>query len=80
MEQLQAARHDPAQTPLAEDERALLLVILKMVADSNSLTTDDMEQLKGLGWREADIFEAISHATSMVGMDMLLNAFHVREM
>ncbi|MBF0188457.1 MAG: hypothetical protein HQL50_11095, partial [Magnetococcales bacterium] len=72
LDQLETAKREPSQTPLPEDELALLTVILKVVADSNSLTAEDISHLKELGWNEADIFEAISHATSMVGIDMLL--------
>ncbi|MGN7613152.1 carboxymuconolactone decarboxylase family protein [Magnetococcales bacterium HHB-1] len=80
LQQIEKVRKNPQEAPLDKDAHALLMVILKVMRDSNSLTVEDMESLKALGWSEVDIFEAIAHATQMVGIDLLLNAFHVRDM
>ncbi|MBF0194356.1 MAG: hypothetical protein HQL71_07335 [Magnetococcales bacterium] len=80
IEQIQQVQKEPKSAPLEPNELALLMVIIKVIRDSNSLTQEDIQSLLQLGWQEADIFEAIAHGTQMVGMDLLLNAFHVKEM
>ncbi|MBF0381583.1 MAG: hypothetical protein HQL69_11225 [Magnetococcales bacterium] len=79
LEQIQQVIKDPQTAPLEPKEHTMLMVIIKVIRDSNSLTQDDMQSLLKLGWKEADIFEAIAHGTQMVGMDLLLNAFHVQK-
>jgi uncharacterized peroxidase-related enzyme len=68
---------DPSKAPLEENELAMLLFVLKVIKDSNSITQEDVNKLKALGWTDADILDATYHATSQVGADKIFNAFKI---
>ncbi len=68
---------NPAKAPLEDNELALLLFVLKVVKNSNSITQDDVNILKSHGWSDSDIMDATYHGTSQVGSDKLFNAFKI---
>ena len=68
---------DPAKAPLEEKELALLLFVLKVVNNSNSILPDDVARLKELGWSDGDILDATYHGTSQVAADKIFNAFGI---
>ena len=68
---------DPSKAPLEEKETALLLFVLKVVRDSNSIQESDVQALRNLGWTDADILEATFHGTSQVSSDRIFNAFKI---
>ncbi|MEI6062184.1 MAG: hypothetical protein WCR72_15895, partial [Bacteroidota bacterium] len=63
--------------PLEEKELALLLFVLKVVNNSNSILPDDVARLKELGWGDGDIMDATYHGTSQVAADKIFNAFGI---
>jgi len=73
-----AMKKDASKAPLAEKEKALLLFVLKATNDSKSTTKEDIENLRKLGWSDAEIFFATSYAADMVAFDILINAFKVK--
>jgi len=77
MEEIQAAQANPEQAPMEGKDIALLLFVLKVVADSNSITESDMNKLREIGWQDSEILEATFHGTSQIGTDMIFNAFKV---
>lgn len=74
-DQLSEIKKDPAKAPLEEKELAMLLFVLRVVKDSNSIDKEDIESLKAHGWTDADILDATYHGTSQVGIDKIFNAF-----
>ncbi len=78
-DQIGEIKRDPEKAPLDAKELALLLFILKVVKDSNSIIESDIEALKKLGWNDKDILEATYHAATQVGMDMIFNAFKIEK-
>jgi uncharacterized peroxidase-related enzyme len=70
-------RKDPRKAPLDEKELTLLLFVLRMIDDSNSIKAEDIEKLHNLGWSDADILDASYHAASQVGVDKIFNAFKI---
>jgi AhpD family alkylhydroperoxidase len=68
---------DPAKAPLDEKELALLLFVLKVIKDSNSIQQVDVNKLKDLGWSDGDIIDATYHGTTQVGVDKIFNAFKI---
>jgi alkylhydroperoxidase family enzyme len=76
-EQLADIRKNPSLAPLDEKELPLLLFVLKVVKDSNSITQSDVDELKNLGWTDADILEATYHGTAQSGVDKIFNAFKI---
>jgi uncharacterized peroxidase-related enzyme len=76
-EMMNKIKADPSMAPLDEKELALLLFVLKVVNDSNSIEASDMEKLHTLGLDDADILDATYHATTQVGVVKIFNAFHI---
>ncbi|MDA8225669.1 MAG: hypothetical protein M0T86_07090 [Betaproteobacteria bacterium] len=77
IEQVQAAKRDPASAPLPPKDVAMLLFTLKAARDSNSVTATDIDALRKAGWSDADILDGLNHAANMLAADMLLNALKV---
>jgi len=78
-ESIAAIKQDPSKAPLEKNELALLLFVLKVVADSNSTTQSDVDALRSLGWTDADILEATYHGATQVGVDKIFNAFKIEQ-
>lgn len=76
-DQLLAAKEDYEKIPLDEKDKELVKFVLKVVKDSHSTTAEDMDKLRGLGWSDRDILDAVNHGTSQVSSDMIFNAFKI---
>ena len=76
-EEIETVKTDISKAPLNEKESALLAFVVKVIKDSSSTTSEDMENLRKLGWTDKDILDATWHATSQVASDMLFNAFKI---
>ncbi|MBF0457614.1 MAG: hypothetical protein HQK99_06945 [Nitrospirae bacterium] len=70
---------DPRKAPLPEKEKALLLFVLKAVKNPHSVVGSDVDELRGLGWSERDIFDALVHGANMVAADILIDTFKVEQ-
>ncbi len=76
-EDIARVKQTPEQASLDAKELALLQFVLKGVADSNSITAQDIEELKQLGCSEREVFDALAHGAWQVAGDIMLNAFKV---
>jgi alkylhydroperoxidase family enzyme len=76
-EQIAAMQADPAQAPLDEKQKALLLFVLKSCDNPHSVTAEDMDEIRSLGWGEADILDAVAHGARMVGTNIIFNTFKI---
>lgn len=76
-EEVAATRADPVAANLPERERALLLLVLRAVQDPASVGAGDLDALRGLGWSDGDILDAVTHGARMVAGDIIINAFKV---
>lgn len=76
-DQVAAARKNPADAPLGDKDKAMLLFTLKATHDSNSISKTDIDQLHAQGWTDRDIIDGLGHAAHMVAADVLLNALKV---
>jgi uncharacterized peroxidase-related enzyme len=72
-------KSDPSKAPLDEEELALLLFVLKVVNNSNSIEQNDVDKLRTLGWSDSDIMDATYHGTTQVGVDKIFNAFKIEQ-
>jgi alkylhydroperoxidase family enzyme len=77
MEQIRAVQADPAQAPLDEKHKALLLFVLKSCDNPHSIAAEDVDQIRSLGWNETDILEAVAHGARMVGTNIIFNTFKI---
>jgi uncharacterized peroxidase-related enzyme len=68
---------DPSKAPLDAKELAMLLFVLRVVKDSNSINQADVDKLRNLGWSDPDILDGAYHAASSVAADMIFNAFKI---
>ncbi len=74
-QQVEAIMDNPANAPLDDKEKELLKFVLKVCDDPHSSTQTDIEQLKGLGWSEQDIFDAVAHGARAVATNIIFDAF-----
>ena len=68
---------DPSKAPLEEKELAMLLFVLQVVKNSNSIEQPDVDKLRNLGWNDGEIMEATYHGAVQVGVDKVFNAFKI---
>ena len=66
---------DPSKAPLEDKDRALLAFVVKAVKDPDAVGEKDMDNLRGLGWQDSDILEAMAHGTNMVASAILMKTF-----
>jgi uncharacterized peroxidase-related enzyme len=79
VEQIAAAKANPADTPLPEKDKALLLFVLKSTRTPKSVTASDLDALRSLGWTDRDIFDAVTHGARNVAVDILFNTFKIED-
>ena len=65
---------DPSVAPLDKKEKKMLHFLLTATSKPKSLTTDDFDALRALGWSDKDIFEGLKMATQMVAAIYMVNA------
>ncbi len=68
---------DPSKAPLEKNEMAMLLFVLKVIKNSNSIEQPDVDALRNLGWNDTEILEATYHGASQVASDKIFNAFKI---
>jgi len=76
-EQIAAMQADPTQAPLDEKQKALLLFILKACDNPHSVSVEDMDRLRSLGWSEVDVVDAVAHGARMVGTNIIFDTFKI---
>lgn len=76
-EQVAATRRDPANAPLNEMDKAMLLFALKATRAPSSVGPEDISALLALGWMEADVLDAVTHAARNMAADVVFNTFRV---
>jgi len=76
-EQIAAMQADPAQVPLDEKQKTLLLFVLKACDNPHSVAAEDVDRLRSLGWSEVDIVDAVAHGARMVGTNIIFDTFKI---
>ncbi len=76
--QVTALRADPDSAPLKPAEKAMLRFVLAATADPHAVSSDDVQALRDLGYTDGDILDALNHGARQVGLDILINAFKVK--
>ena len=72
---LENMRANPEKAPLEEDQKELVLFVLKAVKTPEKVTQTDVEKLRQLGWSDQNIFDATYHGASMVALSLMFKAF-----
>lgn len=78
-EQLDAIKKDPNAAALEDKEKALLAFVVKGIKDPASTTHADVDSLRGLGWSDQDIYEAMFHGIGMVSAGIAFKALKMDE-
>ena len=78
-EQLDAVKAEPANAPLDEKDKAMLLFVLRCVTTPDTTEQINIDSLKEMGWTEKDIFEATQHGADMLRHGTLFKAFKMAE-
>jgi uncharacterized peroxidase-related enzyme len=76
-EAVEEIRLEPSRAPLEPKEAAMLHFVLKMVKDSGSISENDVNNLRNLGWTDRDILDASYHGATQVAADKIFNAFKI---
>lgn len=68
---------DPSQSLLEPHESAMLIFVVKSVKDPASVTADDIQGLKEMGWKDGDIVDALSQGVSMIDHAIMMQVFQM---
>ena len=55
-----AVLEDYTTAPISDAERALFALITKVVADSTSITPEDLDRARAAGWSDEALYDAIT--------------------
>ena len=77
LEDLRKAQDDPSSLPLPENEKVLLLLVIKMVLDPDSVEVTDLQLAYQHEWTDRDIYEAANYTVRNYAVDLLLKAYKV---
>ena len=77
LDALRGAQQDPSTAPVPDNEKALLLLVLKMVLNSDEVEAADLERAYASGWNDRDIYEAANYTVRNFAVDLLLKALKV---
>jgi hypothetical protein len=68
---------DPSLSLLEENESAMLAFVVKAVQAPGSITADDIQKLKSLGWEDRDMVDALSQGVSMIDHSIMMEVFQI---
>jgi len=68
---------DPSQSLLEEHESAMLAFVVKAVQSPGSVTAEDIEKLRNLGWDDKDMVDALSHGVNMIDHSIMMQVFQI---
>jgi len=77
LDDLRSAQEDPSTAPLPQKEKVLLILVLKMVLNSDEVEAADLEIAHANGWEDKDIYEAANYTVRNYAVDLLLKALKV---
>jgi hypothetical protein len=68
---------DPSQSLLEENESAMLAFVVKAVKTPGSVTAEDIQNLRDLGWEDRDMVDALSQGVSMIDHSIMMQVFQI---
>jgi alkylhydroperoxidase family enzyme len=68
-------RADPQNANLEENEATMLAFVKKTLEAPESVTSADIEALRGQGYEDSDIFDAVGQAAGMIAGAVFYKAF-----
>ncbi len=70
-EELAGLAEHPENAPLEDEQKALLLFVLKMLRAPKDVGGEDVDALRAMGWTDRDIFDAAHHGASFLASSVL---------
>ena len=77
LDDVRASRNKPEAAPLSDKEKSLLMLAIKSVDTPDSISQADINDLKNLGWKEREIFDAVAQAANNRAFNNILKTFNV---
>jgi len=68
---------DPGQSLLEENDNAMLAFVVKAVKAPGSVTAEDIQGLRALGWEDRDMVDALAQGVSMIDHSIMMEAFQM---
>jgi hypothetical protein len=78
-EDIKKIEKDPLQAPLDDKDRTLAAFVMKAIKTPDAVNKADVDKLHDLGWADADIVDAVTHGTNMVGPSILMKTFKMEQ-
>ena len=79
MDEVVKLSKDANSAKLDKKQKAMLLFIIKAVKTPHKTTSEDITQLKKLGWSDADIFEGVKSGTNVISATTLIDALKLQK-
>jgi len=74
------ARQKPLEGPLEKRENYLLDYVLRAVRNPHGVKDEEIATLRGLDWKDQDIFDAVAHGAQHTAIDIIFETFRVAPM
>jgi hypothetical protein len=68
---------DPAKSLLEKKESAMLAFVVKAVKEPSSVKTEEIQDLKAMGWEDKDLVDALAHGANMVDHAIMMEVFQM---
>ncbi len=68
---------DPSKSLLEENENAMLAFVINAIKSPGSVTKNDIQMLKDLGWEDSDIVDALAQGVSMIDHSIMMQVFQI---
>lgn len=78
-EDLRKLESDPANALLEENENAMLSFVIKAIKAPSSVTDEDITALRGMGWTDRDMVDAMTQGVSMADHAIMMQVFDISQ-
>lgn len=76
-DEVAAIKKNPANAPLDEKDKAMLQLVLKATKAPKTVSKDDLDKLRDLGWSDGEIVDAVHHGAANISADVVFNTFKI---
>lgn len=76
-EDIRKTEADPSQSLLEEKENALLTFVVRAIKEPGAGYGEEIERLKGMGWEDRDLVDALAQGVSMIDHSIMMEIFEM---
>ncbi|PLX47096.1 MAG: hypothetical protein C0613_15085 [Desulfobulbaceae bacterium] len=76
-EDFKRMEEDPDQALLEDNERAMLVFVVRAVQDPSVVGAEEIMNLKRLGWEEGDMVDALAQGVGMIDHSIMMQVFRM---